>query len=77
MLLKYVIIRYTSIGSSDRKISKISKSVVNDFGLLTAHIFVKIWIYTNIESSFIINWIIAQEGAIVQNKKVELDRTHV
>lgn len=39
MLLKYVVIKYTSIGSSDRKISK---SVVNDFGLLTARIFVKI-----------------------------------
>lgn len=74
MLLKYVVIKYTSIGSSDRKISK---SVVNDFGLLTARIFVKIWIYANTKSSFIINWIIAQEGAIVRNKKVELDRTHV
>lgn len=42
MLLKYVIIRYASVESSDRKISKISKSVVNDFGLLMAHIFVKI-----------------------------------
>lgn len=77
MLLKYVIIRYTSVESFDRKISKISKSVVNDFGLLMAHIFVKIWIYTNIKSSFIINWIIAQEGVIVQNKIVQLDRTHV
>lgn len=77
MLLKYVIIRYTSVESSDRKISKISKSVVNDSGLLMAHIFVKIWIYTNIKSSFIINWIIAQEGVIVQNKIVQLDRTHV
>lgn len=77
MLLKYVIIRYTSVKCSDRKISKISESVVNDFGLLTVYIFVKIWIYTNIKSSSIVNWIIAQEGTIVQNKKVQLDRARV